>query len=59
VVEADKTARDFIFSVASAYRLANTKVTLSDINKNLPDVNRLLKHKPRQRKLWQEIRDPA
>jgi hypothetical protein len=31
-VEADKAACDFAASVASAYRLSTSKVTLSDIN---------------------------
>jgi hypothetical protein len=36
-VEADKEERDFTASVASAYRLSKCKVTLSDINSDLPD----------------------
>ncbi|PNF22596.1 hypothetical protein B7P43_G12673 [Cryptotermes secundus] len=36
-VEADKAARDFAASIASAYRLSTSKVTLSDINNDLPD----------------------
>jgi hypothetical protein len=59
VVEADKDARDFTASVVSAYRLAASKITLSDINSDLPGLDRLLKHKLRLRKLWQETRDPA
>jgi hypothetical protein len=58
-VEADKAARDFTASVASAFRLSTSKVTLSDINNDLPGLDRLLKHKRRLRKLWQETRDPA
>jgi hypothetical protein len=34
--EADKAARDFAASVASAYKLATSKITLSDINKDIP-----------------------
>jgi hypothetical protein len=52
-VNADNEARDFTASVASAYRLAASNITLSDIN------NDILKHKRRLRKLWQEARDPA
>jgi hypothetical protein len=58
-VETDKAARDFIASIASAYRLATSKVTLSDINNDIPGLDRLLKHKRRLRKLWQETRDPG
>jgi hypothetical protein len=58
-VEADKAARDFTASIASAYRLTTSKVTLSDINNDIPGLDRLLKHKLRLRKLWQETRDPA
>jgi hypothetical protein len=57
-VEADKAARDFTASVASAYRM-NSKITLSDINNDLPGVDRFLTYKKRLRKLWQETRDPA
>jgi hypothetical protein len=58
-VEADKAARDFTASIASAYRLSSSKVKLSDINNDLPGLDRLLKHKQRLRKLRQETRDPA
>jgi hypothetical protein len=53
------SAHDFTVSVASAYRLATSKVTLSDINNDLPGLDRLLKHKWRLRKLWQETRVPT
>ncbi|PNF15438.1 hypothetical protein B7P43_G18173, partial [Cryptotermes secundus] len=36
-VEGDKTACDFAASIASAYRLSTSKITLSDINNDLPD----------------------
>jgi hypothetical protein len=55
-VEANKAARNYTASVASAYRLSTSKVTLSDIN-DLPGLDHLLKHKQRLRKLWQETRD--
>jgi hypothetical protein len=58
-VEADKAARDFTASVASTCRLSTCKVTLSDVNNDLPGLDRLLKHMQRLRKLWQETRDPA
>jgi hypothetical protein len=58
-VEADKAARDFTASIASAYRLSTNKVTLSNINKDTPELDRLLKHKQWLRKLWQETRDSA
>jgi hypothetical protein len=45
--EADDVARNFAASVASAYRLLTRNVTLSDINSDLPDLDRLLKHKQR------------
>jgi hypothetical protein len=38
--EADKAVRDF---TASAYRLSTSKITLSDINNDLPGLDRLLK----------------
>jgi hypothetical protein len=58
-VEADKAASDFTASIASAHRLSTYRVTLSDINNDLPGLDRLLKLKQRLRKLWQETRDPA
>jgi hypothetical protein len=58
-VEADKAARDFTASIALAYRLSTSKITLSDINNYLPGLDRLLEHKQKLRKLWQETRDPA
>jgi hypothetical protein len=33
--EADKAARDFTASIVSAYKLATSKITLSDINKKV------------------------
>jgi hypothetical protein len=58
-VEADKAARDFSASIASAYRLSTCKITLLDLNNDLPGLDQLLRHKERLRKLWQETRDPA
>jgi hypothetical protein len=45
--EADDVARNFTASVALAYRLLTSNVTLSDTNSDLPDLDRLLKHKKR------------
>jgi hypothetical protein len=39
--------------------LSTSKVTLSDINNDIPELDRLLKHKENLRKLWQETRDLA
>jgi hypothetical protein len=49
--EADKAACNSTASIVSAYRLATSKVTLSDINNDIPGQDRLLKHKQRLRKL--------
>jgi hypothetical protein len=40
-------------------KLATSKVTLSDINNDIPCLDQLLKHERRLRKLWQETKDPA
>jgi hypothetical protein len=58
-VQADKAACNFTASIALVYRLSTGKITLSDINSDLPGLDRLLKQKQRLRKLWQETRDPA
>jgi hypothetical protein len=47
VVEANKAACDFTACIATAYRLATSKVTLLDINNNIPGLDQLLKHKRR------------
>jgi hypothetical protein len=57
-VDVDKAARDFTDSIASVYRLSTSKVTLSDINNDLPVLDHLLKHEQRLRKLWLKSRDP-
>jgi hypothetical protein len=56
--EADKAARAFTASIASAYRLSTSKITLTELNNDLPGLDRLLKYKKRMRKLWQETRNP-
>jgi hypothetical protein len=58
-VEADKVACNFRASIASAYMMANSKVTFLDINNKIPGLDRLLKYKGKLRKLWLEIRNPA
>jgi hypothetical protein len=58
-VEADKAACAFTASIASAYRLSTSKITLADLNSGLPGLDRLLKCKKRMRKLWQETKDPG
>jgi hypothetical protein len=58
-VEADKAARGFTASIASAFRLATSKITLTDLGNDLPGLDRLLKYKKITRKLWQETRDPG
>jgi hypothetical protein len=42
-VEADKAAREFTAYIASAYRLSTSKITVSDLNSDLPELDRLLK----------------
>jgi hypothetical protein len=53
-VEVDTAARDFTASITSAYRLAISKVALSDINNDIPVLDQLLKHKRKLKKLWQQ-----
>jgi hypothetical protein len=48
----EEEARDFPALIASAYRLSTSKITLSDLNKNPPGLESLLKRKRRSRKLW-------
>jgi hypothetical protein len=57
--EADKMAHDFTASIALAYRIVTSKITLLDINKDKPGLKNLLKHKQRLWKLWKITRDPA
>jgi hypothetical protein len=45
-------ACDIPASTASAYGLSTSKITLSDINKDLPAMESLLEHKRRLRKPW-------
>jgi hypothetical protein len=55
--EADKVVCDFTPSIALAYRLSTSKITLLDLNNDLPGLESLLKHKWRLRKLWQVTQD--
>jgi hypothetical protein len=48
-VKPDKAARDVAASITSEYRLQTSKVILSDINNDIPGVDRLLKPKRRIR----------
>jgi hypothetical protein len=56
-VEADKAARAFTSYIASGYVLST--IILSELNNDLPGLNRLLKYKKTVIKLWQETRDPV
>jgi hypothetical protein len=51
-------AHIFTASVASAFGLPISRVTLSDLNNDLPGIDRLLDCKKNFRKLWHEIEDP-
>jgi hypothetical protein len=51
-IEVDKAARDFAVSIASAFKLSNKTTGPSGLE-------RLLEHKKRLRKLWQETRNPV
>jgi hypothetical protein len=54
-IEADKAARDYTASIASAYRLSTKTTAISDHSRSLER----LREKKGLRKLWQETRDPA
>jgi hypothetical protein len=54
----NKTAGDFIASIALAYRLSTSKITLSDPYNNLPGPENPLQHKKRLRRLWQITWNP-
>jgi hypothetical protein len=55
--EADKEACDFTASIALAYRLLTSEMTFSELNKDLPGLESLLKLKRRLRILWKVARD--
>jgi hypothetical protein len=54
--DAKRAACNFAASTASAYRLSTRKITLSELNNELPELDRLLKFKWRLRKLWHETK---
>jgi hypothetical protein len=56
-IEADKATRHFTSSIASAYRLSTSKITLSKLNNHLPGLDQVLKYK-KLKTLRQETRDP-
>jgi Tfp pilus assembly PilM family ATPase len=56
--EVYKAARDFAASIATSYRLSTKKSKKLDQKYEIPSLNRLLKHKTKLRKEWQEIRYP-
>jgi hypothetical protein len=55
--EVSKVAHDFTAMIASVYILSTNKVTLLDLNGDLPGLYCLLKHKQKLRRLWQEARE--
>jgi hypothetical protein len=65
--EAVKAAHAFTASIASAYGLLTSKITLSElnndlpglVNNDLPGLDRLIKYKKMIRELWQETRVPG
>jgi hypothetical protein len=52
-------ACNFAATIASAYRLSTHKITLSELNEMLPELDHLLQLKHRLRKLWHETRVPT
>jgi hypothetical protein len=57
--QADKASRNFTASIASAYWLSTRKITLSNLNNDLPGLESLPKHKQRLKKLWQITQNPT
>jgi hypothetical protein len=49
--EANTAACEFTATIASVYMLSINKITLSNLNNDLPGLKRLLKHEQRLRKL--------
>jgi hypothetical protein len=56
--EADRAARDFTASIASAYRLSTRKTTILDRKYEIPGLDRSFKHAGKLRKLRQQTRFP-
>jgi hypothetical protein len=57
--EAEKAACNFAASIASAYRLLTRKITLSELNNELSELDNLLHLKQRLRNVWHETRDAS
>jgi hypothetical protein len=58
-IEADKAAHDFTDCTASASRLSTSKITLLNMNNELPGLDKLLIYEQKLRKMWQETSNPA
>jgi hypothetical protein len=56
---AEKAAYNFTASVISAHRMSTYKLTLSELNNELPGLDRLLQHKQGLTKLWHVTKDTA
>jgi hypothetical protein len=59
IVIGDKAAHDFAAYLASEYRISTKKTTILDQKYEIPVLDRLLKHKRKVNKLWEDTRDPA
>jgi hypothetical protein len=57
--EAERAAYKFATSTASTYRLSTHKITLSELNNELPEADSFLQLKQRLKKMWHETIDPA
>jgi hypothetical protein len=57
--DAEVTARNFAASIASTYRLSTNKITFSELNEELPELDHLLQLNYRLRTLWHETRNPT
>lgn len=56
-IEADKAMHDFTASIDPVCRLSTSKITVSDLNKEVRGLDNLLKHKQSFRKLWHKTQD--
>jgi hypothetical protein len=56
--EAERAACNFAYPTDLAYGLSTHKITLSELNKELQELDCLLQLKRRLRKLWHDTRDP-
>jgi hypothetical protein len=50
-IEANKDVHAFTASIALAYRLSTSKITLSELNNDLPGLDRLLKYKKKNEEI--------